>query len=139
MKLKAIIKLVFLGLILSGCIEDEQELVPMSIRGNNLTNSSEAEPTAFLNLAKFSLAEIISNSSDDIYKNFPEDKNKAWLIETIKDINVKNVSQKRYEKEISFDYDSESKKIYATNSFITTTRDSKPWSMDSKVKLDAVS
>ena len=67
-----------------------------------------------LNIAKYALAQIIENTSREVFSDLPEGKRRDWIVNIIRNIEYRDVEESRYERPLKFNYDLEKEEIYAT-------------------------
>lgn len=93
------------------------ELDGASSGGGGFSDSYAKES---LDLAKYSLAQLIEKTSDEVFENLPEGKRREWIVDVIRNIEYKNEEISRYGRLLKFDYDLSTGKIYATKTFSDT-------------------
>lgn len=81
---------------------------------------SDTYATETLKLAKLALSQMIENTSDQAFLNLPKDKRKDWIVFTIRNIQIRDVEEYRYNRPLKFNYDLENDVIYATKYFVQT-------------------
>lgn len=120
----------FFLLFLAACTKSEQVRVDSHPKSNNIERAAgtssggggfaDSEAKDALNIAKYAIAQIIENTSDEVFTNLPKGKGKDWLVNIIRSIEYRDVNESRYGRPLKFNYDKDKNIIYVTNYFILT-------------------
>ena len=95
----------------------EAQFLGTSSGGGGFADSYAMET---LDLAKYALAQMIKNTSKEVFSKLPEGKRKTWIIRIIENISYEDVEKSRYDRPLKFNYDLKAEKIYATKYYSST-------------------